>query len=164
LIFEKIKQNIPDAPPQIQHSQIVSKSSSTGAAPTGDKATSNKAVTLTKEKRNPEEWLNSLADQRGTGREFRLVVKVARELGLFARFQNNWWIVMITNPRNKNDALIEISSDLAIWINSKQIAEYTGNPAELINEKLNYGSRISTDQVDQWIENLKELFSHQNGG
>ena len=38
----------------------------------------------------------------GNGQEFRLIVKTARSVGLHARFQNNWWVVKFTPPKNQN--------------------------------------------------------------
>jgi len=39
-----------------------------------------------------------------------------------------------------------------------RIAEYTGFTIDIVNAKLNFGDRIDSPLVDQWIKNFLELF------
>jgi hypothetical protein len=74
------------------------------------KKTSNikEAAQLTNKERNPEAWLTGVADERGFGKEFRQIVEAARSVGLYARFQNNWWVVKFTLPNKGNFCLFEL--------------------------------------------------------
>lgn len=148
LILEKVSQFIPTTsnPPQAE-------SNLPPQAPID-----NRAAWLSKEARNPETWLSGLADQKGIGKEFRLIVEAARSSGLYARFQNNWWIVQFTPTENRNRGLFDLSSELGIWLYADRIAEYTGFTIDIVNAKLNFGDRIDSPLVDQWIKNFLELF------
>lgn len=141
LIVGKIQQAIP-------HQSVPS----TKAEPTPDlKKEPRKqvegAAQLTRAERDPEAWLNSVADQEGFGTEFRLMVAAARSAGLYARFQNNWWIVMLTQPRKRNRGLVDLSTSLNIWVNFPGIAEYLNCPVEEVKEKLDFGKQIRREDV-----------------
>ena len=117
------------------------------------------AAQLTKSQRDPEKWLSEVADQNGCGHEFRQIVGAMRSVGLYARFQNNWWIVMFTPQKNRNHSLFEVGADLMIWIYSNKIANYLDSPIEDVKKKLDFGKQLDPKDVPQWVENLQGLFS-----
>lgn len=117
------------------------------------------AAWLSRKERDPEAWLNSVADNEGNGPEFRHVVEAARSLGLYARFQNNWWVVKFTPLNNKSSGLFELSARLNIWINLNLIAQIVNKPVDVVKEKLDCGNHLDREKVSTWIENLISLFS-----
>ena len=156
MIVEKVSQAVPERaspalpstpPPQPIPSVTQPKSEVKGAAQ------------LTREQRDPEAWLTGVADAEGNGKEFRQIVEAARSAGLYARFQNNWWLVMFTPLYKKNLSLIELVPSLEIWVNPGRIAKYLDCPVELAREKLDFGPRLQTGDVPVWIENFLSLFA-----
>ena len=117
------------------------------------------AAWLKKEQRDPEAWLSGYADHRGNGQEFRQIVEAARSVGLHARFQNNWWVVKFTPPKNRQHGLIELATSLSIYIHPEHIAAHVGCPAELVREKLMFAETLQHADVPRWIENFTSLFA-----
>lgn len=152
-IVEKIQQAIPtgsktshrppSTPPQVEKPTV----NGPGAAQ------------LTKSQRDPEKWLSEVADQKGCGQEFRQIIEAARSVGLYARFQNNWWVVMFTSKINRRIGLIDVGADLKIWVDTSAIANYLDYPIDEVKKKLDFGEQLEINDVPQWIENLNQLFS-----
>ncbi|OJX39972.1 MAG: hypothetical protein BGO78_14395 [Chloroflexi bacterium 44-23] len=153
MIVEKIQQAIPTVSKESHKTESIH--------PQVEKPTVNMsgAAQLTKSQRDPEKWLSEVADQNGCGHEFRQIVGAMRSVGLYARFQNNWWIVMFTPQKNRNHSLFEVGADLMIWIYSNKIANYLDSPIEDVKKKLDFGKQLDPKDVPQWVENLQGLFS-----
>jgi hypothetical protein len=153
MIVEKIKKTIPNQSVPSQISQ-----------PMGNPTRLNSygsiegAANISREERDPESWLKSLADKNGCGQEFTNIIEAAREVGLYARFQNNWWIVQLTPMGNHSLGLFDLAPDLGLWIFAPAVARYINFPEETVKEKLNLGERIPKQDVPRWIENFKSLF------
>jgi hypothetical protein len=157
MIIEKIQQAIPSQSFQAQAtSQPQGQALASKPWPVPVKTG---AATLTNKQRDPEAWLNGVADDKGYGKEFRQIVDAARSLGLYARFQNAWWVVMITPPNKRNQYLFEFGTELSNWICHDRIAHYLDLPVELVKEKLDFGTPLQRQDVGLWIENLSSLFS-----
>jgi hypothetical protein len=160
-IVEKIRQAIPQhtipskpAPPQ------PAPSPEPGVSPINVGATRTGAAQLTRKERDPEAWLKGVAEQKGMGKEFCQIVDAARELGLYARFQNNWWVVMFTPSKNRSKSLIELGTSLTVYVSHDRIAQYLNCPVEVVKEKfINRRENIQPSDVTRWIENLRSLFS-----
>lgn len=152
-IVEKIKQAIPMTSTPASKNQFPS--------PQAEKPRTlgNGAAQLTNAERNPEEWLTGVADERGYGNEFRQIIEAARSVGLYARLQNNWWIVMFTPPQKRNQGLFEVSTELEIWINYSAIANHTNIPVAKVKSALDYGDKLTRDQVPNFIESIQTLFT-----
>jgi hypothetical protein len=80
-------------------------------------------------------------------------------VGLYPRFQNNWWVVKFTPNNNRSLGLFEIGADLKIWIDAAAIANYLDFPIREVKKALEYGDQIAPKDVPQWIENFQRLFS-----
>lgn len=161
LIVEKINEYIPHQTVASPELQAVSNTSKFGLdnLPAG-------AAQISREIRDPEEWLMGVAERRGNGKEFRRIVEVARELGLYARFQNNWWIVMFTPPTRRDRGLIEFDTYLNCWIHFERLAEYLNCSPELVREQFDIGEvrkswygPFVVEDVPEFIKNLKDFFS-----
>lgn len=117
------------------------------------------AANLPREQRDPESWLTGVAEDKGLGDEFRRIVETARELGLHARFQNNWWIVKLTPPENRAKGFIDIGADLEFWVDATAIAGYLGRSAAEVERSLGLRGRLEPGAVDEWSTKLRALFS-----
>lgn len=120
------------------------------------------AAQLTREQRDPEAWLMGVADDRGFGQEFRLIVEQARALGLFVRFQNNWWIAKVTPQGQGNTTLIDLSADLETWVNEANLAAFLGCEPSVVRAALGAPHRpLEPQLVEGWVETLRDLFTHR---
>ena len=119
------------------------------------------AAQLTKSQRDPEKWLSEVADQNGCGQEFTQLVQAARSVGLYARFQNNWWVVKFTPKNNRSLGLFEVGADLKIWIGTSAIATYLNSTIDEVKKKLDFGDQLEIKDVPQWIENLNRIVFNQ---
>lgn len=137
-----------------------------GASISSDAQAAGGAAQLTREQRDPEVWLKGVADERGLGVEFRRIVDEARALGLFVRFQNNWWIAKVTPPNQGNTTLIDLGTDLVCSIDENNVAQYLGCGRELVRQKL--GSHrdgpLDPDTVGPWLESVRSLFTGDSWG
>lgn len=112
--------------------------------------------------RDAEAWLTRLAERNDFGEEFRQVVTAAREAGMYARFQNNWWVVKFTQKENHNNGLFYLGPDQYITILRPAIAEYLNCDLIEVEARLPYEKLISREDVPKLIENLNYLFSKRN--
>ncbi|MCX6064165.1 MAG: hypothetical protein NT121_00170, partial [Chloroflexi bacterium] len=117
------------------------------------------AAQLTAAERDPEKWLTGLAEKNGYSQEFRQIIETARKLDLHARFQNNWWVVMITPKSNRRTGLIWVGSDLWVSFDHSLIAKYLNCSSDVVAEKLGLKRRLERQEVPQFIKNLVDLFS-----
>lgn len=134
-------------------------------APTADESTAASpkgAAQLSSQDRDPEQWLNAVADEKGLGNEFRRIVDTARDLGLHARFQNNWWIVKLTPKTNRSRGLIDLDSSLMLWVATDEIATHLGCSQEDVRAALGENRTLQSDEVDAWIDRLRILFSQEH--
>lgn len=153
MILDKIKESIPSkSRPAIRNEGISEVS-------TGNKKDCGGAAQLSNAERNPEAWLESCADKKGFGDEFRQIVAVARSLGMYARFQNNWWVVKFTQKENHNKGLFYLGEDRYISFNKPAIAKYLNCPIEEVEKYLYFEKPILSEQVPILIDNLRTLFS-----
>lgn len=153
MIVEKIQQAIPTGSTTSHRTQ--------SKPPQDEKQTVNKpgAAQLTKTQRDPEKWLSDVADRKGCGQEFRQIVQAARSVGLYARFQNNWWIVKFTPKDNRSLGLFEVGADLDIYLHTSAIASYLNSTISDVKQAMDFGKQIALEEVPQWINNFQELFS-----
>jgi hypothetical protein len=158
MILDKMKESIPSkSRPAIRNEGISEVS-------TGNKKDCGGAAQLSNAERNPEAWLESCADKKGFGDEFRQIVAVARSLGMYARFQNNWWVVKFTQKENHNKGLFYLGEDRYISFKKPEIAKYLNCPIEEVEKYLYFGKKILSEQVPILIENLRTLFSDKKIG
>lgn len=127
----------------------------------GNKKDCEGAAQLSNAERNPEVWLESCADKKGFGDEFRQIVAVARSLGMYARFQNNWWVVKFTQKENRNKGLFYLGEDRYISFDKPAIAKYLNCTIAEVEKNLYFEKPILSEQVPILIENLRTLFSYK---
>jgi hypothetical protein len=139
-------------PPQVIHP-------APGATPTSDKLTSRRAIWASSSDRDPEKWLTSLAEEQGQKEEFCQLVSAVRQAGLYARMQNNWWIVMATPVKNKNYGVIWFGPDLYVEVNPSRIEECFQIPAEIARKVLGDGKRtLHRQEVPDLAAAIVRLF------
>ena len=106
-----------------------------------------------------EAKLQKNAKELGFGQEFRQIVEAVRSVGLYARFQDNWQIVMFTPHNNHNYGLLDLGTNLGMWIDLPKIAEYLNCSTKLVKQKLVFEKDLKPKDVSQWIDNFITLFS-----
>ena len=119
------------------------------------------AAKLTPDQRDPEKWLTGLAEKNGYGQEFRQIIETARSIGLHARFQNNWWVAMLTPKSNRRLGLIWVGADRYISFDHSRIAEYLNCPIDEVKKKLNFKERLENQDITRFVENFVSLFSER---
>ena len=115
---------------------------------------------LSEAQRDPEEWLYRLADAEGVRPEFETIVQRARNHGLYARFQNNWWPVAFTPDYNRNKIVLMLFSDLSQIVYMDELCDYLGcNPADVLNTIGDHGP-VEPAEVPGWLERFDALMQY----
>lgn len=121
--------------------------------------TSKRAVWATSEQRNPETWLISLAEDKNWKDEFCLLIDAVRKVGLYPRMQNNWWVISVTPPQNKNYGLIWIGPDGYFHPASDRIEKQYGIPQAKTLLLLGEKRTIQPSEAPALAEAIVTLFA-----
>ncbi len=117
----------------------------------------HKAIWASKEQRDPEAWLKSLAKEKGKLEEFCQILDASREAGFFARMQNNWWVIKFTPASNHNVGFYYLGTDLSFDIYTHEIEKWLEISAEKVRALFGEKRILTTQEIPQLIASIQEL-------
>lgn len=124
-----------------------------------DPTINKKAAWLSREQRDPETWLVSLAEEKGWKDGFCQLIEAFRDVGLFPRMQNNWWVVAVTPLNQKNRAVLWFGPDFYFEPSPDQINQLLRIPPEITQKLLGEKRSIKPEDVPGLVTAIHILFA-----